>query len=277
MTDRTLPLWLRASLLATGLMQLGFGLTVLLNPAAINSVWPWPLSPLSARLLGASAMVSVPLSIVTALLNRRSAAVIPLVMLLAYRVMQVFVGLIHINRFDFTRPITWNYFGGGALLGLVLALALARGQSLGQPVSQWPALLRGDAPFRLGPVARALILLFAAVYAAIGLALLILGANGAWLWMESPSVVTSLTLRLFSSPTTGLALGLWLITRARRWREVAIPAAGLVTIGLTGSAAILLERAQLAPPTLLGYSVALTPFILLLIGLYLLLPARSRP
>jgi hypothetical protein len=70
-------------------MQLGFGLTVLLSPAAINSVWPWPLSPLSARLLGASALVSVPLSIVTALLNRRSAAVIPLVMLLAYRVMQV--------------------------------------------------------------------------------------------------------------------------------------------------------------------------------------------
>ena len=69
MTDRTLPLWLRASLLLTGLMQLGFGLTVLVSPAAINSVWPWPLSPLSARLLGASALVSVPLSIVTALLD----------------------------------------------------------------------------------------------------------------------------------------------------------------------------------------------------------------
>jgi hypothetical protein len=276
MTDRTLPLWLRASLLVTGLLQLGFGLTVLLSPAAINSVWPWTLTPLSARLLGASALVSVPLSIFTALLNRRSAAVIPLVMLLAYRVMQVFVGLIHFNRFDFTRPITWNYFGGGALLGLVLALALA-GRSLGQPVSQWPAVLRGDSAFSLGPVARALILLFAAVYAAIGLALLILGANGAWLWMESPSVVTSLTLRLFASPTTGLALGLWLITRAGRWREVAIPAAGLVTIGVTGTAAILLERGQLAPPTLLGYYVAITPFILMVIGLYLLLPARSRP
>src|SRR5258705_11522550 len=169
-------------------MQLSFGLTVLLSPAAISSVWPWPLSPLSARLLGASALVSVPLSIVTALLNRRSASVIPLVMLLAYRVMQVFVGLIHLNRFDFARPITWNYFGGGALLGLVLALALA-GRRLGQPVSQWPAVLRGDAPFSLGPVARALILLFAAVYPAIGLALPVLGPNGALLGMEPPSVV----------------------------------------------------------------------------------------
>ena len=120
MTDRTLPLWLRASLLVTGLMQLGFGLTVLLNPAAINSVWPWPLTPLSARLLGASALVSVPLSIITALLNRRSAAVIPLVMLLAYRVMQVLAGLIHLehgvirrNHFDgqirHPRPVlTWD-------------------------------------------------------------------------------------------------------------------------------------------------------------------------
>ena len=46
--------------------------------------------------------------------------------------------------------------------------------------------------------------------------------------------------------------------------------------GLTGSAAILLELDQLAPPTALGYSVAITPFILLVIGVYLLLPARSR-
>jgi hypothetical protein len=72
-------------------------------------------------------------------------------------------------------------------------------------------------------------------------------------------VVTSLTLRLFASPTTGLALGLWLITRARHWREVAIPAAGLVTIGVTGTAAILLELGQLAPSTPLGYYVAITP------------------
>jgi hypothetical protein len=277
MTDRTLPLWLRASLLLTGLMQFGFGLTVLLSPATINTVWPWPLSPLSARLLGASALVSVPLSVVTAILNRRSTAVIPMVMLLAYRVMQVFVGLIHLDRFDFTRPITWNYFGGGALLGLVLVLGLVLGGSTGKPVQGWPALLRGEAALNLGPVARILILLFAAVYAAIGLMLLVLGANGAWLWMESPSVVTSLTLRLFSSPTTGLALGLWLITRARHWRQVAVPAAGLVTIGFTGTLAVLLELGQLAPATPLGYYVAVTPLILLVIGAYLLLPARSRP
>jgi hypothetical protein len=273
MTDRTLPLWLRGVLLLTGLMQFGFGLTVLLNPGIIGDVWPWPLSPIAARLLGASSLVSVPLSIFTAIINRWSAARIPLVMLLAYRVLQVLVGLVHIQRFDFTRLITWNYFGGGALLGLLLALALALGHRMGRPVEGWPRILRGLALLRIPQPARAGILVFALIYAAIGLTLLVLGQGGAWMWIEPGA--TPLTLRLFASPTIGLALGLWLITRARYWRQVAIPAAGLTTIGLTGSLAILVERASLLPPTLVGYYVALTPFILLVLGIYLLLPGRA--
>ena len=276
MTDRTLPLWLRAVLLLTGLMQFSFGLTVLLNPGLIGEVWPWPLSPLSARLLGASSLVSVPLSIFTALANRWSAARIPLIMLLAYRVLQILVGLIHISRFDFTRLITWNYFGGGGLLGLVLMVALLRGASLGRTVNGWPRLLRGEAHLAIGPVGRVVILAFALIYCLIGLALLVLGEGGTWLWMEAAGQATALTLRLFASPTTGLALGLWQITRARYWREAAIPGAGLFTIGLTASLAVLLELGSVMPSTPFGYYVALTPFIMLLLGIYLLLPGRAR-
>jgi hypothetical protein len=275
MSDRTLPAWLRLVLLVTGLMQFSFGLTVLLNPGAIDGLWPWPLSPISARLLGASSLVSVPLSILTAVVNRWSAARIPLVMLLAYRVLQVAVGVVHIGRFDFTRPITWNYFGGGLLLGLLLAYGLARGSAMGKPVDLWPGWLRGQASLRLGLLARAAILGFAGIYALIGLTLLILGQGGAWLWIEPAGAATSLTLRLFASPTFGLSLGLLLVTRARLWREVAIPAAGLSTIGLTGSLAILLELGGLAPATALGYFVALTPPILLMIGLFLFTPGRA--
>ena len=46
-----------------------------------------------------------------------------------------------------------------------------------------------------------------------------LGDAGASLWFEAPGLATSLTLRLFASPIMGLALGLALITFARRWRE----------------------------------------------------------
>jgi hypothetical protein len=276
MSDRTLPLWLRAVLLLTGLMQFSFGLTVLLNPGLIADLWPWPLSPVSARLLGASSLVSVPLSIFTALLNRWSAARIPLVMLLTYRVLQVLVGLIHISRFDFTRPITWNYFGGGVLLGLALALGLWGGGRWGRPVAHWPRVLRGQAALNLGPLARLIILAFAAVYFVVGLTLLILGHGGVWLWFEDPGAVTPLTLRLFASPTTGLALGLWLVTRSAHWRQVAVPATAFATIGFTGSLALLLELGSIQPSTVVGYYIALTPLILLLIGLYLLLPQRAR-
>ena len=81
MTDRTLPLWLRLVLVFTGLLQAILGLTLLINPGAINGVWPWALTPITARLLGASSLVSMPLSLLAARANRWSSARIPLVML----------------------------------------------------------------------------------------------------------------------------------------------------------------------------------------------------
>jgi hypothetical protein len=276
MLDATFPAWLRLVLLFTGVLQAVLGVTLLFNPAAINGLWPWPLSPITARLLGASTLVGVPLFILPAIANRWSAARIPLVMLISYRVLQVLVGLIHIDRFDFRRPITWNYFGGGVLLLLVLAAVLALHTRLGQPVADEPAWLGGDSPLAIGAVGRLALRLLAAVYFVWGLAFLILGNGAAALWFEAPGLATSLTLRLFASPIMGLALGMWLITRASKWREAAIPAAGLTFIGLTGSFAIGVEWASVRPPGPLGYVTVATPLILLLVGLYLLLAARGR-
>jgi hypothetical protein len=271
-----LPAWLRLVLLFTGLLQAGLAITLLLNPAAINGVWPWPLSPIAARLLGASTLVGVPLFILSALGNRWSAARIPLVMLISYRVLQVLVGLIHLDRFDFRRPITWNYFGGGVLLLVLLAIALARGRAMGRAVQDEPAWLGGDAALSISTAARLILRLVAAVYFGWGLAFLILGQAAAALWFEAAGVATSLTLRLFASPIMGLALGLWLITRASKWREAVIPAAGMTLIGLAGSFTIGVEWGLVRPPTPLGYLTAATPLILLLIGLYLLVAARGR-
>ena len=91
-----------------------FGLTLVINPAASSHLWPWKLTALDARLLGASSLVAVPLSLLASLANRWSTARIPSVMQLAYRVMQLVAGFLHLNKFHFNRLITWNYFGGGA-------------------------------------------------------------------------------------------------------------------------------------------------------------------
>ena len=275
MTDRTLPLWLRLVLLFTGLLQAILGLTLLLNPGAINGVWPWALTPIEARLLGASSLVSMPLSMLAAWANRWSAARIPLVMLTSYRVLQVLAGLVHLDRFDLRRPITWNYFGGGVALLVVLAVELALHARLGQPADVGPAWLGGERALDLG-AGKLLLRLLAVLYFVWGLAFLVLGSAGASLWFEAPGLATSLTLRLFASPIMGLALGMWLISAARYWREVMIPAVALTFIGVTGSFAIGVEAASVRPPGPLGYVTTATPLILLLVGLYLLLVARRR-
>ena len=113
MKDRTLPWWLHLMMVGSALSQIYFGLTLVINPAASSHLWPWKLTALDARLLGASSLVAVPLSLLASLANRWTTARIPSVMQLAYRVMQLIAGLLHLNKFHFDRLITWNYFGGG--------------------------------------------------------------------------------------------------------------------------------------------------------------------
>ena len=240
------------------------------------ALWPWTLSSASARLLGASTLVSVPLSLGSAVVNRWSAARIPTVMNLTYRVLQIAIGVAALSRFDFGRPVTWNYFGGGGLMLLFFALLLWRGRSLGQPVDHYPRVLRNWARLRIGQWGRRVLIVGAVIYFALGMMLLALGDQAAQFWFEAPGQLTPLTARLFASPITGLALGLWLTTRARHWHEVAIPGLGMLTIGVAGTLALLIERASIQPPTPLGYAIAATPILLLLVGLYLLAPGRSE-
>jgi hypothetical protein len=278
MEDRTLPTWFRALLILVALSQISFGVTLLLNPAAIGSVWPWALTPITTRVLAASTLVSVPLEIIPALVNRWSVVRIPVAMVLTYRIFQLLAGVIHLNRFDFGRPVTWNYFGGGTFLLLVLVYVLLYGNALGKPVFGTPTWLRGDAPLSLGPASIATLRILGLVFAGLGAAFLVFGAQAAPLWFEAPGKLTPLTARLFASPTIGLALALWLITMAPRWRDVAIPAIGMVTFGLVATASLVIDSASISPPTPFGYITAAVPVVLLVLGLFLLLPARSgRP
>ncbi|MGD8806454.1 MAG: hypothetical protein PVH65_11415 [Chloroflexota bacterium] len=272
MSDRTLPLWLRLILLGTAATQIVFGLTLLFNPSAVSTLWPWTLTPVTARLLGASSLVSIPLSVLSAIGNRYSSARIPLIMSLIYRIFQIVAGLIGLSRFDFSQPITWNYFGGGTVMLFVFAYAWLRGPHLGRPVESLARWQSGG--LSLGRGVRMAMRLIALVYFSLGLAMLVLGPGADVLWFEAAGKLTPLTARLFSGTLIGLSVGLWLVTRARAWSEAVVPAAAFLTIGVASSVALLLDWGSVAPSTPLGYVPASAPLVLALIGVYLLLFGR---
>jgi peptidoglycan/LPS O-acetylase OafA/YrhL len=93
------------------------------------------------------------------------------------------------------------------------------------------------------------------------------------LWFDAKGM-TPLTARLFASPLIGLGLGMALVSRSADWREIMIPAMGMVTIGVLATLALVLSREDFSPQSPFAWFVAALPLILLVIGLVLL---RSRP
>jgi hypothetical protein len=115
------------------------------------------------------------------------------------------------------------------------------------------------------------------VFLALAVLFFLLGAGAGQAWIEGPGRLTPLTARLFGSPMAGLALGLWLLARAERWREAFVPAVGMAIFGAGGTLALVAHRHDLYLGAPAGWAVILAPFVLLLIGAYLLLPARRAP
>ncbi len=266
-----LPNWVRVVVLVSALMQLGFGLTLLADPSRIAELWPWPLPPLSARLLGASTLVSVPMAALIVWINRYSVAMIPLVMMLTYRVLQLMAGAIHHDRFMPDSLVTLNYFGGGLLMAATFAYPLWAGGHGNLPRPDAP--LESERPWHPHRLVRIGLGVLGFIYVALGLAFLVLGANAKPFWFDAGGI-TPLTARLFASPLTGLGLGLILISRAKDWRAIFVPAIGMVTVGIVGTLSLILDHVTFAPQSIAAWAVAATPPVLFLIGAALLM---SRP
>lgn len=270
-----LPNWVRAIIVVSALMQLAFGATLLLDPGRIADLWPWPLPPLTARLLGASTLVSVPMALLAVGINRFGAAAIPLVMMLTYRVLQLLAGIIHHDRFSADSVVTYNYFGGGLLMAFAFAYPLWAGLRNELPPASPHAPLAQEMPWQPPFLARRGLSLLGAAYIAIGLAFLVMGANAKPLWFDAAGI-TPLTARLFASPLTGLGLGLILVSRADDWRAVFIPAVGMVTIGILGTLSLFLDRATFMPQSNAAWAIAATPPVLFLVGILILVSRPSK-
>lgn len=263
--EMRIPNWIRLIVLVSAVMQLGFGLTLLVDPGQIKTVWPWPLPPLSARLLGASTLVSVPLAILSVSINRFAIAAIPFVMMMTYRVLQLVAGIIHIDRFDLTTTLSLNYFGGGFMMTALFGYVLWAGLTHRLPPASENAPFAAKEPWEPGHAFRWPVRIIAAVYAVLGVAFLLLGKNAAPFWIDAAGM-TPLTARLFSSPLIGLGLGLFLISRTLDWRSAFVPAIGMVTIGVTGTLAMIIERESLVAANAIAVMVILTPVVLLAVG-----------
>jgi hypothetical protein len=51
--NRPLPRWLRVALGIQALVMLGFGVALFVAPVGASSLWPWALTPLTGRAVGA--------------------------------------------------------------------------------------------------------------------------------------------------------------------------------------------------------------------------------
>src|SRR5260221_13157342 len=153
MKDRTLLNWVRIILVISAVMQLFFGIRLLLNPGSIADMWPWPLTSITARLLGASTLVSVPLALLSVWFNRYSAARLPMIMVLSYRVFQLAAGFIHFYKFDLSAPTTWNYLGGGGIILIILLFSINRGRSLGHRIKRTHPFLHCRVQRKVNPSA----------------------------------------------------------------------------------------------------------------------------
>jgi hypothetical protein len=207
-----LPDWVRAVILVSALMQLAFGATLLADPSRIAELWPWPLPPLTARLLGASTLVSVPMAVVAVWINRFGVVAIPLVMMLTYRVLQLLAGVIHHDRFAPDSLVTLNYFGGGLLMAAAFAYPLWAGSQGRLPAARPGAPLPGPRPWRPAWLARIGLGVLGGAYVALGVAVLLLGAGAKPLWFDAAGITPLTALRLAADGSWA-----WTDPRAGDW------------------------------------------------------------
>ena len=269
--NQRFPDWLRLIVGASALIQLGFGVALMAEPALIGTLWPWTMPPLTTRILAASTLVSVPLALLSIGLNRFAYAAIP------------FVDDGHLSRAATRgRPHASRslrrqsaddreLFRRRRLMLAVLDYGLWMGWRGKLPAATTARRSNGGGRARCGSALDILGIAFVS----LGAVFFVEASQAPLLWLDAKGI-TPLTARLFASPLVGLGLGLMLVSRATDWRAAAIPAVGMCTIGIVVLAAFALGHADFSPRTALAWIVASTPVALFAAGATILLSRRAN-
>jgi len=127
--DVVMPLTAARIIGVVGALALVTGLFLFLAPARAISVWPWPITPLTARVIGA--VFCLGLAGVGALIDRRwLAARIPLQVALAMLTLILIAGIRARGDFASANILTWTFVAGFAVLTLATAIFYVRMERL---------------------------------------------------------------------------------------------------------------------------------------------------
>ena len=120
--DPPFPTPVVAALIASGVVMLAIAAWLFLFPSSAIGVWPWTLTPLTARTV--AAFVALPgVAWLAIAADRRWSATKAIVETLALGLVLLLIAVARAwEQFDTGRPLTWLYVGG--LVGTLAALAV---------------------------------------------------------------------------------------------------------------------------------------------------------
>jgi hypothetical protein len=121
-SDPPFPNLVVAALIASGIVMLAIAAWLFLFPSSAIGVWPWALTPLTARTV--AAFVALPgVAWLTIAADSRWSATKAVVATLALGLVLLLVAVARAwSEFDTSRPLTWAYVGG--LVGTLAALGV---------------------------------------------------------------------------------------------------------------------------------------------------------
>jgi len=117
--DLAMPTWFRSAMAISGVVNISAALVLVALPTLMIAIWPWQLTPLTARIMGGWFALPGVVALVVALEQRWSAARI----VLQAKMFGIALILVGVGRawteFNQSAVTTWLFVGGlGALLAL---------------------------------------------------------------------------------------------------------------------------------------------------------------
>jgi hypothetical protein len=249
------------------LVLFGAGVGLVVQPAVIGSIWPWPLTPFNAAFLGAVYSASLVSAAALTVIGRWSPARIVVPMILVFTAIVLFVSLANLDRFSPGWPV-WLWFF------LYLALPINAAWHV------W--LYRGLPPADPGlptPGFRAVLLIASGIFGLYGLALLIAPEAVGNLW---PWPIDAFHGRLYSVTFLTPAIGLYVLSRAASWAELWTMGLTLLALGLLAVFGLAVtdvrtDRIDWAGPSTWSYVVPFGLVVALGFGLCRMARQRRRP